>query len=129
MARTDPAQQALIRLEIRRFSGRCSTQEGYIQRADNLRELQRLAGMQVPYKLSNEPEAREALRRLLQAVEERCKELIQKQIDSLSRAEEINRSRLKSQMTEEWSLLSGGLGHLRAWATKKLVVAEQSLHH
>ena len=126
MAYSDPADKALIRLEVRRFIGRCESNEGLVQRADSLRELARLAATTLPYKIANELDAREAQRRLLMATEDRAKELIVEQVAAFTRAGEDHRVGLKSKMVEDWANLTGPLSHLRTWAKGKLTMAEQS---
>lgn len=127
MAYNDPAEKALLRLEVRRYIGRCESNEGLVQRADSLRELARLAATTLPYKIANEIEAREAQRRLLMATEDRAKELIGAQIAAFTKAGEDHRVGLRSKMVEDWTNLTGPLSHLRTWAKGKLTMAEQSL--
>lgn len=126
MARADPAEQAMIRLELRRFAARCDLQEGQIRRADSLREVARLANIVLPYKLSNEIEARDHQRRVSQTAEERARELIAEQIDQFTRAEGDFREKLHGKMRDDWANLTGLLAHLRSWANSKLLVAEQN---
>ncbi len=127
MAFNDPADKALIRLEVRRFVARCETNEGSVQRADSLRELSRLAAISVPYKIATEMDAREAQRRLLLIIEDRAKELIGAQLANFVKADEDHRAALRSKMIEEWSNLTGPLSHLRTWANGKLTAAGQTL--
>lgn len=127
MARADPAEQALIRLELRRFASRCDTQEGLIQRADSLREVARLSNVTLPYRVSGEYEARDLLRRVVQAAEERARDLIIEQIENLVRAEGDFRDKLRGKMREDWANLTGALAHLRTWANNRLTAAEQNL--
>ena len=47
MAYHDPADKAMVRLEVRRYAGRCDNNEALVQRADSLRELSRLAAMDI----------------------------------------------------------------------------------
>lgn len=126
MSRADPAEQALIRLELRRFMSRCDAQEGLIQRADSLREISRLITISIPYKLSNEFEARDLQRKIIQVAEQRARELIAEQIDTFIRGESSFRDKMRSKMREDWSNLTGALGHLRTWAQNRLNVAEQN---
>jgi hypothetical protein len=126
MSRADPTEHALIRLELRRFASRCDMQEGSLQRADTLREVARLAGIAVPYKLSDEIEARDMQRRVSQVAEERARELIAAQIDGFVRGEESFRTMMRGKMREDWANLTGPLAHLRTWANGKLLVAEQN---
>ncbi|MDP3031998.1 MAG: hypothetical protein Q8N33_07960, partial [Rhodocyclaceae bacterium] len=58
-----------------------------IQRADSLREVARMTSIQLPYKLANELEARDAQRRVAHKAEERARELIAEQVDAFRRAE------------------------------------------
>lgn len=125
MARGDPAEQALLRLEARRFVTRCETQIALIQRADNLRELARLATIPLPYRLAEELTSRDAQRHVAQLAEDRARELILEQIDHCLRAEPDRRELLIGRMNEEWANLTGVLGHLRTWAKGKLLAAQQ----
>lgn len=127
MAYTDPADRAMIRLEVRRFVSRCESSAGLLQRADSLRELSRLASAPMPYKVANEIEARDAERRLLLATEDRAKEVIRDQIGHFLKADADHRIGMKSKMLEEWGRLTGPLAHLRTWAKGKLTLAEQSV--
>jgi hypothetical protein len=126
MASNDPADKALLRMEVRRFVGRCENNEGLVQRADSLRELARQAAMTLPYKIAGEYEARDAQRRLVLLAEDRAKELIGNQIANLYKLDEDHRQGFKGKMIEDWANLTGPLGHLRTWAKAKLNVAEQS---
>jgi hypothetical protein len=126
MSRADPAEQAMIRLELRRFASRCDLQEGQIRRADSLREVARLASIALPYKLSNELEARDYQRRVTQTAEERARELIAEQIDLFARSEGDFRDKLHGKIRDDWANLTGVLSHLRNWANSKLLVAEQN---
>ncbi|MEW6165429.1 MAG: hypothetical protein AB1642_10240 [Pseudomonadota bacterium] len=126
MARADPAEQALIRLEMRRFASRCDQQEGQIRRADTLREVARLASIAIPYKVANEIESRDFQRRVLQVAEERAREIIDEQISIFVRAEPSYREKQRGKMREDWANLTGVLAHLRNWAQNKLNVAEQN---
>ena len=126
MSRADPAEQALIRLELRRFASRCDMQEGQIRRADSLREVARLASIAVPFKLSNEFDARDNQRRVAQTADECARELITEQVNAFSRAERDFREKLRGNMREDWANLTGPLSHLRSWANSKLLVAEQN---
>lgn len=127
MSRADPTEQALIRLELRRFVARCDQQEGLIRRADTLREVTRLASVTIPYKISNEIESRDWRLRVRHAAEERARELIEEQIRVFVRAEPIYREKQRGKMREDWINLSGALAHLRNWAQSKLNTAEQNL--
>jgi hypothetical protein len=126
MARADPAEHALIRLELRRFESRCDTQEGLIRRADSLREVARLASVALPYKLANEFEARDHQRRVSLTAEERARELITEQVDLFARSDGEFREKLRLKMRDDWANLTGALGHLRSWANSRLQVAEQN---
>jgi hypothetical protein len=127
MARADPAEQAMIRMELRRFTARCDTQEGLIRRADSLREVARLTSISIPYKLANEFEARDAQRRVSHSAENRARELIIEQVDAFRRSEGDFQQKLRSKMRDDWANLTGPLGHLRTWANSRLLVAEQNL--
>jgi hypothetical protein len=126
LARADPTEQALIRLEMRRFTARCEAQEGLIRRADTLREVARLASIAVPYKLAAEYEARDCQRRVATVAEERARELIVEQVELFSRGESDFREKQRLKMREDWANLTGPLGHLRTWANNRLQVAEQN---
>ena len=123
----DPAEKALVRLEVRRFISRCENNEGLVQRADSLRELARLGGVTIPYKITNEVEARNAQRTLLLQVEDRAKELLLEQIAACMKSPDEQRAGLKNKMVEDWANLTGGLSHLRSWAKSKLNQAEQAV--
>ena len=127
MGRVDPAEQAMIRLELRRFASRCDLQEGQLRRADALREVTRLTNISVPFKVSNEPESRDLQRRVALVAEERARELIMEQVALFGRSDEDFREKLRSKMREDWSNLTGPLAHLRTWANSKLLVAEQQV--
>lgn len=125
MTRGDPAEQAILRLESRRFATRCEMQAALIQRADNLRELARLATISLPYRLAEDYASRDAQRHVAQAAEARARDLIQEQIDRCLRAEPERREMLQHKLSEEWANLTGVLGHLRPWAQGKLSSAQQ----
>lgn len=127
MARGDPAEKAMIRLEVRRFAARCDMQEGLIRRADTLREVSRLATIVLPYRVAGEYESRDAQQRVLRAAESRAREIIHGQVEAFHKMEREHRDRLKVKMTEDWANLTGPLGHLRTWAQGKLNMAEQAL--
>ncbi len=126
MARADPAERAMIRLELRRFTSRCVMQEGLIRRADSLREVARLTSIHVPYRLSNEIEARDHQCRVTQTAEERAREIITAQVDAFKRSEGDFQEKLRGKMREDWANLTGQLAHLRTWANSRLLVAEQN---
>lgn len=126
MTRADPAEQALIRLELRRFVSRCDMQEGLLQRADTLREVARLMSLSIPYKLASEYEARDLQRRVLQMAEQRARELINEQIEVFLRGEPNFREKVRGKMRDDWTNLTGPLAHLRTWARSRLNVAEQN---
>jgi hypothetical protein len=125
MARGDPADQAILRLESRRFASRCEMQIALIQRADSLRELSRLATIPLPYRLAEDFPCRDAQRHVAQAAEGRARELIHEQIDRCLRAEPERREIMRGKLAEDWANLTGVLGHLRAWAQGKLAAAQQ----
>jgi thioesterase domain-containing protein len=126
MARADPAEQAMIRMELRRFTARCDMQAGQIRRADSLREVARLTSIVVPYKLSNEMDAREYQRRVTLTAEERARELIAEQVAEFNRAEGDFKEKLRAKMRDDWANLTGQLAHLRSWANNRLLAAEQN---
>lgn len=126
MALRDPADKNLLRMEGRRFAARCDTQISSIERADTLREVARLATLiTLPYAISEDYTARDALRMVQLRAEDRARELIQEQIQNFIRAEENMREKHKRAMFDSWNNLTGPLGSLRTWAQGKLVVAEQ----
>lgn len=126
MARGDPTDHALIRLELRRFSARCDGQEALIRRADSLREISRLATIPAPFRIAGELETRDIQHRLMLAAEDRARDLILEQIDSYVRAEPDHRLKFKGQMHDDWANLTGALAHLRSWAQNKFNLAEQA---
>lgn len=126
MARGDPAERALLRLEARRFATHCENQAALIQRADTLRELSRLATLTLPYRLGEDFASRDVHRRVLLAAEDRAREIIQEQIDRYLRSEPEQRQKMKSKVAEDWANLTGVLGHLRTWAQGRLVAADQA---
>lgn len=126
MALRDPIDKNLLRMEARRFAGRCEAQVSSIERADSLRELSRLAtSITLPYAIAEDYTARDALRLVQTRAEDRARELIQDQIQNFVRAEELQREKHRRAMLDAWANLTGPLGHLRTWAQSKLVVAEQ----
>jgi hypothetical protein len=125
MAHFDPADRALQRLAARRFAARCEAHEYTITRADTLREVSRLATIAVPANLYDSNEARDAQRHVLLMAEERARDIIKQQIDNCLRADPDHRTKLRSQMDEDWRNLTGTLGHLRTWAQRQLAIAEQ----
>ena len=126
MALRDPVDKNLLRMEARRFAARCEAQISNVERADTLREVSRLAtSMTLPYAISDDYTARDALRLVQLRAEDRARELIQEQIQNFVRAEEAQREKQKRAMIDSWANLTGPLGHLRTWAQSKLVMAEQ----
>ena len=126
MALRDPVDKNLLRMEGRRFAARCEAQVSSIERADTLREVSRLATlMALPYALSDDATARDALRLVQMRSEDRARELIEEQIKNFARAEDAQREKQKRAMLDAWANLTGPLGHLRTWAQSKLISAEQ----
>ena len=126
MAFHDPVDKNMQRMEGRRFAARCEAQVSSLERADTLREVSRLAGsMTLPYAISADYTARDALRLVQTRAEDRARELIQEQIQNFARAEENQREKQKRAMLDAWSSLTGPLSHLRTWAQSKLAAAEQ----
>ena len=126
MSLRDPVDKSMLRLEVRRFAARCDGQISLIERADNLREVARLStSVTLPYSLSDEYTARDAMRLVQTKAEDRARELIQAQIQTFARAEEAHRDKHKRAMIEAWASLTGPLGHLRNWAQSRLVAVEQ----
>lgn len=126
MALHDPTEKNMLRMEGRRFASRCEAQISSIERADNLREVARLAGsLTLPYAISGDYAARDALRLVQTRAEDRARELIQEQIQNFSRAEDNQREKQKRAMLDSWANLTGLLGSLRTWAQSKLMAAEQ----
>ena len=126
MSRGDPADLALLRLELRRYTTRCDSQQRMIERADSLREVSRLSSTTVPSSLYTTMEARDAQRHVVQAAEDRAKALINDQIGGWLKAEPEYREKHRANMFEEWSGMSGTLGHLRTWAQRQFNTAEQN---
>jgi len=126
MALRDPIDRNLLRLEARRFASRCDTQVALIQRADTLHEVSRLANMPLPYSLTEDQTAHDARRLVLNAAEDRARELISEQIAIYLKAEPVAHGKLKRAMLDAWANLTGPLGHLRPWAMSRLTTAEQS---
>ena len=123
MAIRDTADRNMLRMQVQRFVTRCEGQASQIQRADSLREISRLASMPLSYPLSDEPLARDAQRQLQTQAEDRGREIIVDQIKAYERAEDSAKGSLLHNMQESWANLTGPLGHLRAWAVKKLAAA------
>ncbi|MDO8789346.1 MAG: hypothetical protein Q7J42_14840 [Sulfuritalea sp.] len=125
MAIHDPADKARIRMEVRRFVARCETQVSLIERADSMRELSRLATLiALPYLITTEYAAQDALRMMQVRAEERARELIADDIQNFVRGDEHLRGKLKRSMFDAWTNLTGPLSHLRPWAQSKLAAAE-----
>lgn len=126
MALRDPVDKNLLRMEGRRFAARCDAQVSSIERADTLREVARLAtSLTLPFAISEDYTARDALRVVQTRAEDRARELIQEQLQNYVRAEEILREKQKRAILDSWANLTGPLGHLRTWAQSKLMAAEQ----
>ena len=125
MALRDPVDKNMLRMEARRFAGRCEAQILSIERADSLREVGRLASLiSLPYSLNADDMSRDALRMVQTRAEDRARELIQEQLHNLERAEGAKRDNLKRAILDSWSNLTGPLGHLRSWAQTRLVQVE-----
>jgi hypothetical protein len=74
MALRDPVDKNLLRMEVRRFATRCDGQIASIERADTLREVSRLAtSMTLPYAISGDYSARDALRVVQTRAEDRAR--------------------------------------------------------
>ena len=126
MALRDPADKNLRRMEVRRFAARCETQVASIERADTLREVSRLAtSLTMPYSITDDYNARDALRLVQLRAEDRARELIQEQIQNFVRAEEVQREKQRRFMLDAWTNLTGPLASLRTWAQSKLIAADQ----
>lgn len=126
MAFRDPVERNMLRMEARRFATRCDGHVSLIERADSLREVARLATLvTLPFSLSGDDTARDALRVVQMRAEDRARELIQEQLQHFARADENQREKLRRAMQDAWANLTGPLGHLRTWAQSKLVAAEQ----
>lgn len=97
-----------------------------IQRADTLREVSRLANFMLPSALYVVTEARNAQRRVIDTAVDRAKELINEQIEVWSKAEPEYRGKHRAAMYEDWTHLTGNLGHLRTWAQRQFTTAEQN---
>lgn len=128
MAIHDPADKARLRMEARRFASRCDGQIAQIERADSLREISRLLSLvNLPYSLSDDYSARDALRMVQVRAEDRVRDLIKEQLQDFVRAEDYVRDKLKRNMFETWTNLTGPLAHLRTWALTRLTLAEQQI--
>lgn len=128
MAFHDPTDKNMLRMEGRRFAGRCEAQVSLIERADTLREVSRLATLiTLPYELSGDYTARDALRLVQTRAEDRARELILAQILNFARAEDNQREKQKRAIFDAWTNLTGPLGSLRTWAQSKLAAAEQQI--
>jgi len=128
MALRDPADKNLLRMEGRRFAARCDAQVSSIERADTLREVARLAtSLTLPFAISEDYTARDALRLVQTRAEDRARELIQEQLQNYVRAEEILREKQRRAMLDSWANLTSSLAHLRTWAQSKLMAAEQQI--
>lgn len=126
MALRDPTDKNLQRMEVRRFAARCEAQVSSVERADTLREVSRLAtSMTMPYAITEDYTARDALRLVQMRAEDRARELIQEQIQNFVRAEENQREKQRRAMLDAWANLTGPLAHLRTWAQSKLIAADQ----
>ncbi len=126
MALRDPTDKNLQRMEARRFAARCEAQVSSVERADTLREVSRLAtSMTMPYAVTEDYTARDALRLVQMRAEDRARELIQEQIQNFVRAEENQREKQRRAMLDAWANLTSPLAHLRTWAQSKLIVADQ----
>jgi len=92
-------------MDGRRFAARCEAQLSSLERADNLREVSRLASsITLPYAVTADYTA---------------------QIKNFARAEENLRAKQKRAMLDSWANLIGPLGHLRSWAQGRPMVPEQ----
>ncbi|TRZ97997.1 MAG: hypothetical protein D4R84_04410 [Rhodocyclaceae bacterium] len=126
MAIHDTADKVRLRMEVRRFVARCETQVSLIERTDNLRELSRLAtSINLPYVITADYTAHDALRMMQIRAEEKARELIAEDIQNFVRGDEHLRGKLKRSMFDAWTNLTGPLNHLRPWAQSKLTAAEQ----
>ena len=126
MAQRDPVDKNLLRMEGRRFVARCEMVVSSIERADTLREISRLAtSLTLPYAITEDYAARDALRLVQTRAEDRARELIHDQLQNFLRAEDNQRDKQRRAMLDAWTSLSGPLGHLHAWAQSKLLAAQQ----
>jgi hypothetical protein len=125
MAFNDPTDKNLRRMEVRRFLQRCEGQIALIQRADSLREISRLTLLPLPYAVSEDYTARDSLRLVQTAAEDRARELILEQIQGYLKADPMAHEKLRRAMFDSWANLTGALGHLRPWAQSKLTAAQQ----
>lgn len=112
-------------MEVRRFVARSETQISLIERADSLREVSRLVTvLTVPYLITDNYAAVDALRTVQLRGEDKARELITEDIRHFIRGDEHLRGKLKRAMFDSWTNLTGPLGHLRTWAQSKLTAAE-----
>lgn len=125
MSSRDPADQALLRFEARRYANRCSNQEAMIERADTLREISRLTYLPIPSSLMEANDAQEAHRRLVVLAEQRAKTVIADQIAAWVKADKDQREKLRLRITDDWNSLTGHLGHLRTWAQRQFTLAQR----
>lgn len=125
MAFKDPAERSLQRFEARRYASRCGNQEGMMERADTLREVCRLTHMPIPATLMEVSEALDARRHLILVAEQRAKALIADQIAAWAKADELRQGKLQVSMLDDWTNLTGPMGHLRTWAHRQFTLAQQ----
>ena len=126
MALRDPVDKNMLRMQARRFTARCEAMVSSIERADNLREVSRLAtSISLPYSLTADDGSRDSLRLMQTRAEDRARELIQEQLHNLARADENQREKHRRTMLDALANLTGPLGHLRTWAQSRLVAVEQ----
>lgn len=127
MARNDPVERNMIRMELRRFQTRCEAQEGSIQRADSVREIARLANIAIPFMLSEEVEALDARKQVRRTGEQRARDLMEELFDRLIKAEPNARDKIRRAINEEFAQLNGPLNSLRTWAQSRQTTVEQLL--
>jgi hypothetical protein len=127
MARTDPVDRNLLRMELRRFQTRCEAIEGSIRRADTIRAVVRLAKIAIPFALIEESEALDTRAQVRRTAETKARELLETQFSLLGRAEPMARDKIRRGLDDEIQQLNGPLNPLRIWAQSRLLVVEQGL--
>jgi hypothetical protein len=125
MAHYNPVDRNLIRMELRRFQTLCEAQEGSIQRADTIREVARLARINLPFALNEETAALDARAQIRRTAELRARDLIDEQCDRLVKCEPMARDKVLRQLGEELIQLTGSLSSLRIWAQGRIHAATQ----
>lgn len=127
MARSDPVDRNMLRMELRRFQSRCEATEGSIRRADTIRAVVRLSKVPIPFPLSEETQALDVRAQVRRTAEEKARELLETMFGLLGKVEPMARDKIRRSIDEEIQQLSGPLSALRVWAQGRLLVVEQGL--